>query len=274
MSGTKLRIHNTELNNLVSNLRGEVGEIIFTWTLMRSVIEAANKLRTGTPDVDMKNGDLTVLDILSDKLRDEIVARLSELAEEKIGRLTFHFASVKLGKFEAEVRAFDRFIDRSRFREKRNQAISHKELPERWTEHKAIHISYRSVLRGIASALRFMKRIDSEILGPSAKYLWIAMRKRRYVPVGPAHAAYMLLPHLSLSKQDRASIIREEEAEGLDVWSDLKTTVNGAPGTVRVCKKWAAIALGDGRMMLLDEYPLIELKEISFTPSSDEPPGP
>ena len=38
MSREKLRIHNTDLDNLVSNLRGEVGEIISSWGLMRDLL--------------------------------------------------------------------------------------------------------------------------------------------------------------------------------------------------------------------------------------------
>jgi hypothetical protein len=35
MSREKLRIYNTDLNNLVANLRGEIGEIVFSWVKMR-----------------------------------------------------------------------------------------------------------------------------------------------------------------------------------------------------------------------------------------------
>jgi hypothetical protein len=34
MSRHKLRVHKTPVDNLVANLRGEVGEIITTWTMM------------------------------------------------------------------------------------------------------------------------------------------------------------------------------------------------------------------------------------------------
>ena len=33
MSKPKLRVKNTQLDNLISNLRGEVGEIITSWVL-------------------------------------------------------------------------------------------------------------------------------------------------------------------------------------------------------------------------------------------------
>ena len=55
---------------------------------------------------DLANENLAFVSMLRTKLADEIVARLSELAEHKIGRLTFHFAAIKLGKLDAEVEAF------------------------------------------------------------------------------------------------------------------------------------------------------------------------
>ena len=133
-------------------------------------MDQANQLRTGDYKADIEKPELCSLNILVDKLRDEIVSRLAELAEEKIGRLTFYFAQQKLSKFESEVKAFARFVESNRFREKRNYDISHKELPEQWTDHKHIHIPDFTVLKGVALALRLMKRIDRSVLGPSAPY--------------------------------------------------------------------------------------------------------
>ena len=83
MSRKKLRILKTNLDNLISNVRGEVGEIISSWEPMRSLMAKANRLQTDDVERDMQNEDLTIINILIDKLRDEIVARLSELAEKK-----------------------------------------------------------------------------------------------------------------------------------------------------------------------------------------------
>jgi predicted transcriptional regulator len=160
MSREKLRIHNTDLNNLVSNLRGEVGEIVFSWGLMRDLLAQARQRRS-EPDVnELSDPHLNTLHALADKLEDEVVARLSELAERKIGRLTFYFASQKLQRFEAEVRAFQQFIERKKFTENRNSDISHKELPEKWSDHRYLRIPYPTIIRGIAMAMRLMKRID------------------------------------------------------------------------------------------------------------------
>ena len=153
--------------------------------------------------------------MLTTKLSDELVARLAELAEHKIGRLSFHFAALKIGKLEDRVQAYSAFISRQRFEEKRNYDISHKELPEQWSQHKHIWIRYRTLVKAIAHALRLMKMIDEIVLGPAAKYQWREMRKKRYeLTSPPASAMYMLLPHLYLSPAIRQRVIMEEMAAG------------------------------------------------------------
>ncbi len=129
MAKDKLKIHRTEKDNLVSNLRAEVGEIIETWILYRQLIAQQNDLKTDDLKADMENQQLTFLSTLSNKLRDEIIARLSELAEQKIGQLTFHFAAKKLNALHDDVRDFRKFIDRYEFKKKGNWDISHKRLP-------------------------------------------------------------------------------------------------------------------------------------------------
>src|SRR6266478_5251024 len=185
MSHPKLRVIKTDLDNLVSNLRGEVGEIITTWTMLRFLM--AEERRRSTPDIaaDMRNRDLGFISALRDKLHDEIVARLSELGTEKIGRLTFHFAATKLNALAAEEESFRLFIQRHKFEEKRNYDISHKELPEQWSEHKFISVPYKRLLEGVARASVLMKKIDRLVLGPSAPYLWQEARKKRYSVTNP-----------------------------------------------------------------------------------------
>jgi hypothetical protein len=180
MSREKLRIYNTDLNNLVANLRGEIGEIFFSWVLMRDLSGMIRELSHGTwqggqPDVnelvkELSDPRLNTLYVLVDKLEDDIVARLSELADSKIGRLTFYFASQKLRRLEVEVQAFARFIEREKFTQKRNWNISHKELPEKWADHHYITIPYPTIVRGIAMAVRLMKRIDDMAVGPEASF--------------------------------------------------------------------------------------------------------
>jgi len=106
VSRQKLRVKNTQLDNLISNLRGEVGEIITSWVLLRHLMASERQLMSDDFAKDLANENLAFVSMLRTKLADEIVARLSELAEVKTGRLTFHFAATKLGKLDAEVQAF------------------------------------------------------------------------------------------------------------------------------------------------------------------------
>jgi len=272
MSRQKLRIKNTQLNNLISNLRGEVGEIITSWVLLRQMMAQQRELMSEDIAKDLANQDLVFVNLLSDKLADEIVGRLSELAEPKIGRLTFHFASIKLSKFGDEVEAYRSFITRHGFQEKRNYDISHKELPEEWSQHKNIQIPYRTLLKAIGRAVHLMKAFDRVFLGPGARYLWHEMKKRQSILLAPASAAYMMLPYLKLSRDVRARIIAEEIAEGRPVWSQMPTTINGQQTNVLACQEWGAILWGDG-VMMLDEYPLQGLQNISFPEPKAEETG-
>lgn len=261
MSHEKLRIHNTPLDNLTSNLRGEIGEIIFSWIVLRDLRIAARARFSGDPARDMTDPQLAVLNALIDKLADDIAGRLSELAERKSGQLTFHFAAAKLRALEGEVTKYQAFVRRSRLHEKRNYDISHKVLPEQWHEHKMIFIPYGILLRGIAMALRLMKRVDRLSLGPSAPYLWREMRKRRYPPHYPASVDYMLLPYLRLTQQNRITVALEEISEGRARWEEMETTVNGEPVRVHACKPWGVFVLGD-RYLAVDRYPLDTLVSI------------
>lgn len=259
MSKQKLRVKNTQLDNLISNLRGEVGEAVTSWVLLRHMMATERELSSDDIAKDMANENLTFVRMLRYKLSDEIVARLSELAEIKIGRLTFHFAAEKLGELDPEVCAFRTFITREKLQQKRNQDISHKELPEQWAKHGPIHISYRTLRRAVGHALRLMKKIDRIVLGPSAKYVWLEMRKKRYQLMAPACAAYMLVPHMNLSTEIRRRVILEEMAEGRLVWSDMSATINGEEVRVSACKEWGAFMLGGG-MVVLPHYPLQKLE--------------
>jgi hypothetical protein len=120
MSNPKLRVHNTQVDNLISNLRSEVGEVITSWALLRHMVASERELTSEDIAKDMRNESLTLVTMLRTKLAVEIVARLAELAEAKVGQLTFYFAAQKVKKLDAEVEAFSRFITREKFREKRN----------------------------------------------------------------------------------------------------------------------------------------------------------
>ncbi len=209
MSGEKLKLLQTETDNLISNLRGEIGEIITTWIMMRYLVKEGSRLFSGDITKLFENEQFAFLNLLEDKLRDELVARLSEIAENKIGRLNFHFASQKLDRFQSEADAFSRFVAKRRLKEKRNRDVSHKNLPEKWSEHSMLSIQDRTICRAIGMALRFMKRIDEHQHGPLAKYLWRAARKRRYNFTLPPQVAYMLIPYLPVLPEDRERILKE-----------------------------------------------------------------
>jgi hypothetical protein len=262
MSHTKLRIYNTEIDNLISNLRGEVGEVIATWVMMRNFMAQANQLRTTDYLKDLENPQLGLLNTLTDKLEDEIVSRLAELAEQKVGRLTFYFAHLKINALEKESSDFTRFIRKNRFEEKRNYDISHKELPEKWTDHKSINIPYFVILKGIAKAFQLMKKVDTIHLGSRAKYLWRESRKRRYKPMYPAKVGYMILPHVWLPNEDRIKIIQEEMSAGQDIWKDMPVKINGKDEVIKTYGEFGAIILG-GRIVLLDS-PFVELTSSTF----------
>jgi len=266
MGHKKLRIANTQADNLMANLRGEIAEVVTTWTLLRRFMATGAGLRSDDVAKDFSNPDLAFVYVLNDKLEDELVARLSELAEEKIGRLNFYFAAEKLGKFHKDASGYSAYIKQNKFREKRNRDISHKELPEKWDEHKLLHIPYRAIVGAVARALRLMKRIDRHVLGPSAPYLWREVRKRRYKPiVSPPRVQCMLVPYYYLSGEDRIRIVQEEVREGREVWSEMSTIVNGLPTKVVASRKWGVVMLGE-QYLPLKTYPLVDLTSIELGP--------
>jgi len=220
----------------------------------------------------MANSEVAFANLMVNKLRDELIGRLSEIAEKKIGQLTFYFAARKLSLFEAEAEAFEKYVKKHEIRRKRNRDVSHKECPEKWTDHQDLHIPHKVLVRAVVMSIRLMKQIDRKVLGPSATYCWREARKRRYTYMSPPRAGYMLVPHLGLSKGDRVKILSEELAEGAIAWSEIETNINGQPAKVLACKKWGIVALGN-RLLVLDQYPLQQLKEISIGPQVNVPLG-
>lgn len=262
MPSEKLTLAQTNIDTLLANLRGEVGEVITGWLLMRHFVVAVQRLRSDDPEKDFTDKNIQFADLMADKLADELVGRLSELAERKIGRLNFYFAGRKLDVLAGEIIDFENFILRSKIRDKRNRDISHKEFPGAKSPKNYLHIPYRTLLRAAALSLRLMKKIDRRALGPSAPFLWREARERRYEFLSPPHAGYMLVPYLNLSPDDRIRIVLMEQAEGKQVWSEIPTLIDGQPTTVLACRQWAVIVLG-GRLLGLARYPLITLSGLS-----------
>lgn len=224
---------------------------------------SASQLQSPDPAGDLANKELAFLWLLKGKLSNELISRLSELADEKIGRTNFYFATRKLKKFETEAAAFSKFITKNKLSQKRNQEIAHREQPEQWFEDREIHIPYRTLVKATAMALRLMKRIDRSVLGPAAPFLWRQARKKRYDLSGLPRAMYMLVPYFHLPGDERIRIAEEEQREGKIVWSELETTVDGKPAKVLACKEWGLLLLGD-RCLALPQYPLQKLDSIDF----------
>ena len=268
MANDKLVLARTDTDNLMANLRGEVGEVITTWLLMRHFIVGARRVESEDLDETLKNKNVQFGNLLADKLGDELVGRLSELAEPKIGQLTFYFAVQKLKLFEKEAEAFTKYIVSRKIRDKRNRDVSHKQMPGQRPDQKYLHIEYRVLLRAVALALRLLKRIDRHVIGPAAPFLWKEARKRRYDFLSPPHAGYMLVPYFNLTPDERAQIVQQELAEKRITLTEEPTTINGHPATVLACKQWGVIALGD-RLLGLDRYPLITLDNISAGPQEE-----
>jgi hypothetical protein len=194
MSKSTFKITSTD--NLISNLRGEIGEIIASWILMRDYMIISKKL--SSPDIkeDLDNQELIRIQITIDVFRNDIISRLSELSEKTFGQVNFYFASQKLKILQSEVSEFQKFIKNSKFKDRRNEYISHKKLPPNWEDHRAPHrIPYKTLLRGITISLILMKTIDTHFLGPIAKKQWMILRKKRYNLTSPPSVAYILLPY-------------------------------------------------------------------------------
>jgi hypothetical protein len=213
MSRSKQKLHNTELDNLISNLRGEVGEILLTWLLYIKLKKTARYLYTPDIEKDLRDPDIAFFEILAEKLENEIVSRLSELSEQEIGQLTFYFAQQKLldrVDLKSDVAEYKKFVEKNHFKAKRNQFISHKQLPEKWTEHKDIFISIPKIGKCVALAVKLMIKIDKIFLGPSAIYLWRETLKKKSAPMMPLHTIFILLPYMHLPTEIHRIIINKE----------------------------------------------------------------
>jgi len=56
-----LRIANTETDNLLGNLRGEIAEVVTAWILMRQFMVSGTRLSSGDLGKDLSNPDLTFM---------------------------------------------------------------------------------------------------------------------------------------------------------------------------------------------------------------------
>jgi hypothetical protein len=190
-------IQETDTEVLISHLRAEIGDIIDSWVLYRHFKLTSQKLQTEDINADLKNNELNFFNMVSSKFKDDLISRIAELGDKKVGQLTFYFASRKFEKLESEVNKFEKFINDNKFTYNRNNFISHKNLKPTWTENKAPYtISYKTMTIALAMSISLIKQFDELHYGAKIKRQWQLLRKRRYIFTVSRKSEYMLLPHL------------------------------------------------------------------------------
>ena len=84
MSKAQHKLNSTETDNLISNLHGEVGDILLTWLILIKIIRNANRLRKGDLLQDFQDPGLVLLEILIDKVMINDESRLFEAVESAL----------------------------------------------------------------------------------------------------------------------------------------------------------------------------------------------
>lgn len=196
MADRRLRIKNTNTEALIGNIRGEVGEAITNWILLRYLMSASKNLETDDIAFDVRNGDLVFVYALKARIKDDLILILAGLAERRITRATFHFAAQKLDALHVEEEVYRKYIEQNKLKQKRDREIAHRELPEDWPEQGDIQIPYSVLTVSLAKAIRIMKKIDGLVMGETAYIQWHRMREKRYDLTIPARAKYLLLGYL------------------------------------------------------------------------------
>ena len=189
------KLKQIEPEKLLSTLRGQVGEVIQTYIVMRYFQALSSKLETTDHLANFKNQELTINYIVVGKLRDDIIARLSELSTKKNDRINFNSAVTKFGILRSEFSVFEDYILSNNFKDRRNKQISHKELIPKLEDERYYVIKNRTLITAIALSHNLMMEFDIHHYGPAIKKQWHDMRKRRYDLMVPASVKYMLLPH-------------------------------------------------------------------------------
>jgi hypothetical protein len=80
--------HRTNTDNLISNLRGEVGEIVESWILMRELLITSKSLRTGDSKKDFSSPEYLKLLRIIDKFKNDIIRGYLNCQKKKSDRLT------------------------------------------------------------------------------------------------------------------------------------------------------------------------------------------
>ncbi len=263
MSREKLRLHNTDLSYLVSSLRAEIWEIVGSLLTWRDfVIELNGYFNKGPIQIPPYK-----LAKIHECLQNDVVSRLSELATKSLSKVCFHFCnekliSCKIADFSDDLKTYRRIT--RKFHDKRNFAISHKELPESPSgPRKDPIIKYRETMKVLTVAIRIMKKIDRIYLGLKANFLWHEVEKKRRKG-DLFFQAGRLLPFMRLNPTQRAAIVQDEAERGVLKIEQMVTCINGQEALISVNKEWGAIFTSPTTVLFLLQYPLIELKSVEF----------
>jgi hypothetical protein len=197
MADHRLRVKNTNQDALIGNIRGEVGEAITNWILLRHLIGSSKELETDDISVDMKNENLAFVYALKGRIKGDLILTLAGLAERKTDRATFFFAVQKINALHSEEEIFRKYIEKNKLKQKRDREIAHREQPLDWPAQGDIRISYSVLTKSLAKAIRLMKKIDTNVIGDKAITQWHKMRKTRYDLTMPARAKYLLLEYMA-----------------------------------------------------------------------------
>lgn len=191
------KIENTDLNLLLSELRGEIGGIIETWIFYRDHKIIVSHLSTNNFEIDLKNRELNKFIRMKKRYEDEIISRLSELAHKSYGKVNFYFTIRALKKFDSEFKDYEDFITSHKIKARRDEYISHKKMPQKnEIQRGEYHINYQTIIKAIVRAIMLMKMIDNEVYGDITKLQWKQVRKLRYDFELPLEANYKILNYI------------------------------------------------------------------------------
>ena len=193
----RIRVKRTNQDALIGTIRGEVGEAIANWILLRHLIAASKAVETDDISTDMRNSDLALVYALKGRIKEDFILTLAGLAERKLDRATFYFVTQKIDALHSDEEKFRKYIERNKLKQKRDREIAHREQPLDWPKRGDIRISYSILTIALAKAIRLMKKIDSNVMGDIAAEQWHKMRSKRYDLTIPARAKYLLLEYLS-----------------------------------------------------------------------------
>jgi hypothetical protein len=185
-----------EPEKIVTLLRGEVGEVIQSWVVFKIYSAKAAELRSVNLHEDKENQQLTLINLVRSKFRDDLILRLAELSSRRYDTINFHFAADKFKIQQNEVKAFREYLKVHHIEFRRNNNIAHKHISPTWKELDPMpHVPYLVITKAIAWAISLMKKFDKEYFGDGYKLIWQEERKCRYELEGPASAKYLLLPY-------------------------------------------------------------------------------